>query len=180
MEEALRHLARLGLSPSAVVDVGTATGTHDLLRVFPNSQYLWIEPLREFEPDLKRLAAGYSGEYLIRACGSRSGDVIMHVHPDLTGSSILRETEGEHADGVPRQVPMCRLDDLLEERHLEGDLVLKVDVQGAELDVLEGGWAPVIALRGCDFGGFTLSLHEDKPGIARGPRLHAAEGLRSL
>jgi FkbM family methyltransferase len=138
MEEALRHLASLGFSPSVVVDVGTAFGTFELLRVFPNSQYLWVEPLREFEQDLKRLAAQYRGEYVMRACGAQGSDVIMHVHPNLTGSSILCETEGPDADGTPRQVPMSRLDDLLEGHQMEGDLLLKVDVQGAELEVLEG------------------------------------------
>jgi FkbM family methyltransferase len=138
MEDALLHLAHLGLHPNVVVDVGTAAGTDDLLHVFPRSRFLWIEPLREFERDLQRLAITYRGEYVLAACGSRAGETILHVHPNLTGSSTLHESEGENADGVPRQVTLCRLDDLCQQYHVEGEILLKLDVQGAEFDVLEG------------------------------------------
>jgi len=138
MEESLRHLSQLGYRPSIVVDVGTANGTDALLEVFPNSRYLWIEPLREFEADLKRLTARYRGEYLIAACGKNAGLVTINVHPQLTGSSIMHESDGTDADGVPREVQMCRLDDLIAKYDLTGDVLLKADVQGAELEVLEG------------------------------------------
>jgi FkbM family methyltransferase len=63
---------------------------------------------------------------------------MINVHPNLTGSSILHEAEGPEADGEMRRVPMCRLDDLIENYNLQGELLLKLDVQGAELEVLEG------------------------------------------
>jgi FkbM family methyltransferase len=138
MEESLRHLSRLGYCPSVIIDVGTASGTDDLVNVYPDSRYLWIEPLQEFETDLKRLQSKYSGDYLIGACGRTEGRVTMNVHPSLTGSSILHEADGEEADGVPREVPMLRLDDLAEKYGIKANVLLKVDVQGAELEVLEG------------------------------------------
>lgn len=136
--EAMRHLARLGYSPSTVIDVGAASGTPELLEVFPESQYLWIEPLKEFEGSLKGLATRYRGEYIISACGRERGETGFHVHPYLEGSSIFSEAEGAAADGQLRQVPMCRLDELIESHQFQDEVLLKVDVQGAELEVLEG------------------------------------------
>lgn len=141
----MRHLASLGYSPELVIDVGAASGTDELLHVFPGSRYLWIEPLQEFEESLKRLSTKYKGNYIISACGRDHVPVPFHVHSSLTGSSIFQESEGDSADGYVRQVPMCRLDDLVEKYHLEGEILLKVDVQGAELEVLEGA-GPLLSL----------------------------------
>jgi hypothetical protein len=45
---------------------------------------------------------------------------------------------GPEADGYEIAVPMIRLDDILEDRNLCGPYLIKIDVQGAELDVLDG------------------------------------------
>ena len=138
IKEAMRQLAQLGYSPSTVIDVGAASGTLELLEVFPESRYLWIEPLREFEDSLKRLTKKYTGKYILSACGRQQGLVPFHVHPYLEGSSILNESEGAASDGDTRQVPICRLDEVCNADKVRGETLLKVDVQGAELDVLEG------------------------------------------
>ena len=62
----------------------------------------------------------------------------MHVHKDWVGSSIYRETEGKHVDGKDRTVPLKTLDTLCHECELSGPYLIKVDVQGAELDVMAG------------------------------------------
>ena len=82
----------------------------------------------------------------------------IHVHPDhLAGSSLLREQMGEDFDGVPRDVPMQPLDRLVSERSLAGPFLLKVDVQGAELDVLSGAEA---LLRNTDMVLLEISLFQ--------------------
>src|SRR5205823_1350672 len=45
------------------------------------------------------------------------------------------------AGAAARTVPVARLDELVAERALPGPYVLKADVEGAELDVLEGAGA---------------------------------------
>lgn len=45
---------------------------------------------------------------------------------------------GVEADGYEITVPMIRIDDILKDKQLNGPYLIKVDVQGAELDVLEG------------------------------------------
>jgi FkbM family methyltransferase len=138
MEEALKHLQRLNFNPSVIVDVGAANGTFPLLKVYPRSRYLWIEPLVEFQEDLKQLAAKYKGDYILAAAAKSTGSIKLNVHPDLGGSSTHREADGLEADGIEREVKLIKLDDLIDQYGLNRDVLLKVDVQGAELEVLAG------------------------------------------
>lgn len=42
------------------------------------------------------------------------------------------------SDGYEVTIPMIRIDDVLKEKQVSGPYLIKVDVQGAELDVLDG------------------------------------------
>jgi hypothetical protein len=62
------------------------------------------------------------------------------VHPNhLNGSSLYKETMGTEVNGYERTVPMIKIDDVLNQKKLKGPYLIKTDVQGTELDVLEGG-----------------------------------------
>ncbi len=138
MDEALEHISSLGFYPRVIIDVGTANGTFPLLNTFPESEYIWIEPLIEFEEDLRKLTHKFKGRYIIAAAGKFNGKTIINVHSDLHGSSLYEESDGKEADGEPRTIKVIRLDDLIEKQHSSNDILCKVDVQGAELDVLDG------------------------------------------
>jgi FkbM family methyltransferase len=138
MTGALNHLWKLGLRPRTVIDVGVATQTNELYQRFKESQFLLIEPLAEFEPFLKRICSTYDAQYILAAAGAADGAVVFNVHPDGFGSSLLREVEGGSVDGTPREVPMVTIDGACEKRNLPGPYVIKLDVQGAELQVLAG------------------------------------------
>ena len=63
---------------------------------------------------------------------------VLNVHRDKVGSSLLKEVEGAAVDGAPRQVPVVTIDGVCAEKNLNGPYLIKVDVQGAELQVLAG------------------------------------------
>jgi FkbM family methyltransferase len=133
----LARMAASGLDPDLVIDVGVANGTPELYEAFPSAPLFLVEPLREFEPALKEICTQRKGEYLIAAASDVNGTVTLNVHThDLSGSSLYREYEGPVIDGEPRQVCSVRLDDVVPCQ--TGPVVLKMDVQGAELKVLEG------------------------------------------
>ena len=137
--DTLAHLVSLGLlSPRTVIDVGAASGTFEFYEMFSMAQHLLIEPLVEFESDLKAIAGRFDAQYVSAAAGQLPGTATLHVHRDLVGSSLCRETEGKHVDGTPRQVPVVKLDALISERGLHGPYVMTIDVQGTELEVIEG------------------------------------------
>jgi len=134
----LAQLARLGVKPRTVIDVGVADATPELYGAFPEASLLLIEPLAEFEPFLKRICSTYNAQYVLAAAGDAPGNAILHVHPDWVGSSLLQEVEGPSVDGVPRSVPVVTIDQLSVEKNLKAPYLLKADVQGAELQVLSG------------------------------------------
>jgi FkbM family methyltransferase len=122
-----------------VIDVGVADGTPEIYDVFSDAYFLLVEPLVEFEPLLQETLRSVRGSYVLAAAGAEPGDIPFHMHTDhMNGSSLYRETMGSVADGKEITVPMIRIDDLCAERKLEAPFLIKVDVQGAELLVLEG------------------------------------------
>ncbi len=134
----LRHLYDLGLQPRTVIDVGVATQTEELYQQFRQSKILLVEPLVEFEPFLRDLCGAYNAQYVLAAASEKPGTAIINVHPDMYGSSFFKEVEGPAVDGVPREIPVVTIDRLCRERNLCGPYLIKVDVQGAELQVLAG------------------------------------------
>ena len=134
----LAHIVKLGFNPGTVIDVGVGYGTHDLYKYFPDAKHILIEPLIEFKENLMEIGKTYDIEYVISAAGSQSGTTILNVHPDLEGSSIFKEMEGEHVDGFERSVPVVTLNEVCSGKQLITPFLLKMDVQGAEIEVLEG------------------------------------------
>lgn len=139
IEESYSLIRGFGFQPKTVIDVGVASGTMELYSAFPDSYFLLVEPLAEFEPDLKSILKQYKGSYVLAAAGSSSRQVTFNVHKNhLDGSSLYKESMGTEADGYEITVPIIRLDDIIKDKQLNGPYLIKVDVQGAELDVLEG------------------------------------------
>jgi FkbM family methyltransferase len=137
MQDALNHLRRVGFRPNTILDVGVANGTLDLYRVYSEPTYLLVEPIAEFEPRLKELLAQkIHGSYAIAAAGAKPGRVKLTVRGEA--SSLYREVDRSDSDAQVREVPLTTLDELCRERGLKGPYLVKIDVQGAELEVLAG------------------------------------------
>ena len=137
-------LRRRGFAPATVIDVGAGRGTPLLYRVFPDAVHVMIEPLREFEDDLRRIAATRRGaQYLPTAIGAREGTATINVSPDCLLESSLNEVRWREADPamIAREVPVTTLDDLLAEHGWTGPFAIKIDTEGFEHRVIEGATA---------------------------------------
>jgi FkbM family methyltransferase len=135
----LKHISSLKFVPKTIIDIGVAYGTPGLYGAFDNVHYHLIEPLKEYKDVIKKLKEKYPLSYSIAAAGEKEGTITLNVHPDLSGSSILAESEGKHVDGEPRIVRLTTLDTEVLENDLKGPFIIKIDVQGFELEVLKGG-----------------------------------------
>jgi FkbM family methyltransferase len=138
LDQVVKHVAKLGFKPATVIDVGVAYGTFDLYQTFPEAHHLLVEPLQEYESVLQHITRRYRADYVLAAAGASPGEITLNVHPDLAGSSIFTEAEDSDVNGIPRTVPMTTLDRLCAEKSLSGPYLIKIDVQGAELTVLDG------------------------------------------
>lgn len=139
--EALIHARRLGLLPATVIDVGAANGAFTLKchKIFPRARYILIEPLQEYRSHLERVTKTVpKSECIISAATAKQGEVSINVHPDLVGSSLYLENEDSDVNGVPRRVITDTIDNFCENRNAVGPYLIKVDVQGGELEVLSG------------------------------------------
>jgi len=131
MADACAQLRAGGFEPATVFDVGVGRGTPDLYAAFPKASFILVEPLREYDSILDRLAQQLKAIPVRAVAGSSQGTVRISVEGE--GSSLL-VTERERS----REVPMVTLDCLRETHSLRGPFVIKADVQGGELEVLAG------------------------------------------
>lgn len=133
------HIRDLGFRPQTVIDVGVASGTMELYENFPDAFFILVEPVKQFEPFMQSVLKKYRGVAIPAAAGPKSGEVTFNVrdnHPD--SSSLYKVTDGLETGETAVTVPMVTLDGVYKEQGKGGPCLVKVDVQGAELDVLAG------------------------------------------
>lgn len=136
------NLRKPGIAPATVIDVGVGRGTPNLYNAFPEAHLVLVEPLEEFEEDLRRICRRRGGEYVLAAAGAAPGRAQVYVDKRmLYASSLLvdeRRPEAEQDALERREVVVTTLDRLRQERGWQAPFGLKVDVEGYEDRVIEG------------------------------------------
>ena len=126
-------LKNRGISPLTAIDIGANIGEWavDFKRHFPNANVLSIEANIQLEQQLK----ANNPNYLITLLGREINDKVkFYINPGTdndTGASIYRETTQWGNNAMEITLPMTTLDSLGKRFDW-----IKIDVQGAELDVL--------------------------------------------
>ena len=155
---ALRRLRSLGFSPATIYDIGAYRGgwTRLAREVFPAAQFVLFEANADHGPDLAQ--SGH--RHLIVALGAEDGGAKPFYVPrqgDVTGASLYVENTAHYAapNLEVREVETARLDTVAARDRLPPPDLVKIDVQGAELDVMAGATQ---ALRGASALIVELSL----------------------
>ena len=134
-DSSLAQLQAKGLEAKTVFDVGVATGTPELYRVFPKACFHLIDPDPTNAARLQRLAGELRGTAHPVALGATDGTTAFDVWDVASGSTMLKAV-GPAPRASTITVPLRRLDTLI--ANPLGPILCKIDVQGAELMVLQG------------------------------------------
>ena len=130
-----------------IVDVGANRGQFALIarKVFPKAKIISFEPLQEPAEIFRKVFAG-DPDVILHACaiGREETTSAIHVTKDDDSSSLLPITRMQSdlfpgaAEKEVRQVTVYPLSHLIPPASIPSASLLKIDVQGYELDVLQG------------------------------------------
>ncbi len=130
-----------------VIDVGANRGQFALfaLHRFPRAQLLCFEPLLEAHQKLTEVVGGDPRVHIERcAVGATEGRLNLNVTRSDDSSSLLQPTPLQlqtfpHTDSVSSvDVNVKALDDIVDSERIIRPFLLKIDVQGFELEVIKG------------------------------------------
>ncbi|MEM1116498.1 MAG: FkbM family methyltransferase [Bacteroidota bacterium] len=138
----LRALHDLGIRPATVLDGGANAGqfARAAIETFPEADVIAIEPLPDLVETLRQnLADATRTRVEATALGSASGSLRFFRTDYSLASSALRPLDAAGVTEV--EVPVTRLDDLVDASALARPVLLKLDLQGYELEALRGAEA---------------------------------------
>lgn len=145
--DTLLSLAQKGLRYATVFDLGAADGhffvDHFLQGLFQEAVPVNIDANAIYENSLRQVKETFGGDYRIAAASDVAGEIELttSIHPywsslrprgDLYWERINKLSSGN------QRVPALRLDDLVATLDLKPPFLIKLDVQGAEVQTLRG------------------------------------------
>jgi len=134
----ISNLKKLGFNPDLVIDVGALFGhwTEQVIPIFPEAAFIMIEP----QIDKKQYLAAITRKFNnVSAEFSLVGDVEkdeVDFYEMGSGSSIYEENSD--CDRKKVSLKMETLDTIMKKYKTPNNCFVKLDVQGAEIDVLKG------------------------------------------
>ncbi len=140
MSTFLADLHARGLRCNVVLDVGANRGDWTRLAhsVFPEARFVLIEPQHEMAGYLDALCTpGSNCRWFEVGAGSTSGELTLTIWDDLVGSSFLTP-DRDGGDRPTRVVPIVTIDELLAREGYARPELVKLDIQGFELEALRG------------------------------------------
>ena len=148
MFAALRRLFNRGVRYSTVIDAGCADGQFVLkllsLGLLADGIPVNVDANSLYEDSLKAIATSIGGHYRISALTDHVGkvEITTAAHPYWASVRPVGDLYWQRLNGLSGQkvtVPATTLDVLSHELALRPPFLLKLDVQGAEKEVLKGG-----------------------------------------
>jgi FkbM family methyltransferase len=156
----LKYLSRTIPDVNYLLDVGahTTEWIRNAMRHFPGSKAYLIEPLNEMEIHLKKFCEDFPGsKYFLNGAGEKEDTLLLTLNDVLEGANFLgNENKNLQIKDKQRKVKILTIDSLLEKNEIEMPGIVKLDVQGFELNVLKGasglfGWTEVFIVEASMF-----------------------------
>jgi FkbM family methyltransferase len=139
----LFEVRRRGFEARAILDVGAFDGRWSQLAAepFPSARFFLVEPQVEMKASLDAFCERHPGSrWFLAGAGAAAGELSLTIRDDHAGSSFLgRPSLDEERAGRQRKAPIITIDSLLEDAAIPMPDLVKLDVQGFELEALKGG-----------------------------------------
>tara|TARA_R110001592_G_scaffold205503_1_gene456133 strand:- start:3766 stop:4407 length:642 start_codon:yes stop_codon:yes gene_type:complete len=122
-------------NPKKIIDIGANYGGwyNFIKNIYPNAQTLSVEANPNHTNELIKV----NPNSIIVCLGKEKGTTRFHINksdPGCTGASMYKEQTEYYQDATEIILPVITLDSLDQQFDL-----IKMDVQGAELDIIKGG-----------------------------------------
>ena len=139
-DSSLKQLIKMGVPVGTVLDVGVLTCTGELMTRYRNKFQILMEPIKEWNSTIHKnyTSFGVKYELLNVAVSDSDGEVAMDVKTVRDTQKITHAKMTNGASAEKRMVPMRKIDTIVADRKLEKPFLLKIDIDGAELQVLAG------------------------------------------
>lgn len=127
-----------------VIDIGANKGRHTRMyrRKFPDAMVYAVEPVPHLAASIEKWAESQNGrvKVLNLALSNCTGETEFFVNHKASIWSTLRVPDGEPEEDYERiVVDVDTLDNLAGRIDVAGDVLVKIDTEGSDIDVLEGG-----------------------------------------
>jgi FkbM family methyltransferase len=135
----LKRLQKNGFQPLHIIDIGAHNGAWsvEVFKIFPHAKFIAIEPLPEKKPILEKAFKNMPAKIYNVLLGEASKKNIQFYTAE-TGSSVLKELTKFSNNTSNIYLDMYTLDEIILQERINGNILLKVDVQGFETEILKG------------------------------------------
>lgn len=138
----LEDLKQRGLTCKTILDIGAnnAEWSRMAKEVFPEANFCLIEPQIEMKAYLEGFCRDFeNSSYFLAGAGSKKDILTLTVWDDLLGSSFLPMPDSKLKEiGKQREIEIITIDDLLSLSEIDIPEMIKLDIQGFELEALKG------------------------------------------
>lgn len=146
MLSSLETLKHKGVEIKSIIDVGILNGTQPLMSAFPNIKHYLFEPVEFHFDSIERNYKNLDYELYNIALSDKDSECYL-IGWSVDGGnkvthSMISDAPAKEHKGMPvilcKKIRKARLDTVVSESEIETPFLLKVDVDGQELQILHG------------------------------------------